>query len=767
MIFIRTIYILVLLTISTITLAQEISGTVKSSDGAPIEYANVVLLNSQKVFLCGVTSAGDGGFVFGNGAHGDDVVYVVTSYVGMRSDTLKIGTYTRMPLTIVLHEDSDIIGEIIVKGTRRLFKNERDMITANVQNTILARAGSLDKLLNQIPFVSGGDGSYNVFGRGSAIVYLNNRRVYDENVLKSLNSDQIKKVQVITNPGSRYPADVKSVIKIFTTDNPDGLGGNVYTNLITGRKVSNIDGASVVCNLGKWQFSGGLGYGNYNTREYTHDDASILTATPKEYTNDAQLDYDMKYIDGNLGMMYEFSPQHSLGLNARITQYRHKHYLNMESIDHFTNGVNDFHESGNNSSLNKPTQWLFNMFYTLTAGKTHIDITNDLMTGRQRRSMNYVEASNSSVATNNKSDYLMNSLVVDLGTQISSKISLNYGGELTFSKNEQTFSFSEKDINTEMSMNASKSSQWLGAAFASIGWTLGKLYVDAGLRYEYADWTYDEGGRKSKVYNNVFPTLNVSYNPNENTSLSMGFRQTIARPNYGQLNDNIEYQSRYYYIQGNSMLEPSITNSINLLASYKNLRFIGSLDFVDDDITMPRTVFDNTVDVIFSKATNMSHYMRWNAGVNWWHGFGIYTPYLELGIGGQDFSYMHLGNKRHYNRPFVNFKVHNTLNFKNNLSVNLFVDYYGKNYSLFSETTERWSSELSISKNIGKFFLQLSLNNMFCPRSRTSTTYCNWISDATHSDSDNRNVTLFVSYTFNYKQKKRNIGTKTSELNRF
>ena len=641
------------------------------------------------------------------------------------------------------------------------------MITANVQNTILAKAGSLDKLMNQIPFVSGGDGSYNVFGRGGAIVYLNNRRVYDENVLKSLNSDQIKKVQVITNPGSRYSADVKSVIKIFTIDNPDGLGGNVYSNLIAGRKFSNIDAVSVVCNSGKWQFSGGMGFGDYRMREYTQDDASILTATRKKYTNDAQLDYDMKYIDGNLGVIYEFSPQHSLGFNTRITQYRHKHYLNMKSIDHFTDNVDDFHESGDNSSQNKPMQWLFNMFYSLTAGKTRIDITNDLMTGKQHRSMDYIEASNSSVTTNNKSDYLMNSFVADLNTKVSEKVSLNYGGELTYSRHKQNFNFSEENINTEMSVSASKSSQWLGAAFASIGSSFGKFYIDAGLRYEYADWTYDEDGTMSRVYNNLFPTLNVSFNPNENTSLSLGYRQTIARPNYGQLNDNIEYQSRYYYVQGNSMLEPTVTNSINLLASYKNLRFIGSLDFVDDDIAMLRTVYGNEGDVIFSKAANMSHYMRWNACVNWWHGFGIYTPYLEFGIGGQDFSYMYIGNMRHYNHPFVNFKVHNTFNFKNNLSINLFVDYYGKNYSLFRESTKQWNSELSMSKNIGKFFLQLSLNNMLCPRSRTSTTYCDWISDATHSNSDRRNVTLLVSYTFNYKQKKRGLNTKTSEVNRF
>lgn len=752
--------------IPSLAMAQDINGAVRGDDGMPMEYANVVLYDADMKYVSGVTTSIDGSFAFKSNAANTGKAFVVTSYVGMKSDTLSIDASTPMPLTIVLHDDSEVIGEVVVKGTRRLFKNENDIITANVQNTILAKAGSLDKLMNQIPFVSGGGGSYNVFGRGAAIVYLNNRRVYDENVLKSINSDQIKKVQVITNPGSRYPADVKAVIKIFTTDNPNGLGGNVYANLMVGRKFSNIDGASVVCNSGKWQFSGGLGYGDYSTREYTQDDASILTTPLKRYTNDVALDYDMTYYDGNVGMMYEFSPQHSLGFNTRLTQYRHKQSMDMKSIDHYTGDINDFHESGENSSLNKPTQWLTNMFYTLTSGKTRIDITNDLMTGRQRRSMDYAEASNSSVATNNRSDYLMNSLVMDFGTQLTEKLSFNYGAELTYSHHKQTFTFSEENINTEMNVSQSSSNQWLGAAFATVGSSLGKFYIDAGLRYEYAHWKYEEAGKMTRVYNNLFPTLNVSFNPNESTSISVGFRQTIARPSYGQLNDNIEYQSRYYYVQGNSMLEPTITNSVNLLASYKNLRFIGSLDFVSNDIAMPRTVYGTDGNVIFSKATNISNYKRWNAGINWWHGFGIYTPYLELGVGGQDFSHTYLGERHHFNHPFVNFKVHNTFNLSS-ISINLFVDYTGKNNYLFRETSEQWSTELSASKSIGPLFVQLSLNNMLCPRSRTSTTRCDWIDDSTRSSSDNRNVSLFLSYTFNYKQKKRNTGTKTSEVNRF
>ena len=49
-------------------------------------------------------------------------------------------------------------------------------------------------------------------------------------------------------------------------------------------------------------------------------------------------------------------------------------------------------------------------------------------------------------------------------------------------------------------------------------------------------------------------------------------------------------------------------NSINMLASYKNLRLIGSLDFVNDDIAMKRSLLGESKDIVLSQATNISNY---------------------------------------------------------------------------------------------------------------------------------------------------------------
>ena len=362
--------IISLLVISPVTLSaqeQKIEGIVYDNNGNVVEFANVVQVDSCMHFVTGTTTSPKGTFSLPI-QRKKNTGYLITSYVGMSSDTISLAKTFQQPLHIILKNKSTEIGEVVVKGKRSLFKNENDIITANVQNTILAKAGSLDNLMNQIPFVSGGGGEYNIFGRGGAVVYLNNSKVYDANILKTINSDRIKKVQVITNPGSRYSSDVKAVIKIFTVDNPDGLGGNAYTSITKGRKFSNNEGASVVYNSGKWQLTGGIGHANYKTQEYTEDRTSVISEPNLLYTNNTTLDYDMTFLDGNLGITYQPSAQQTIGFNTRITKYEHNHTIDDAIINHYTDGVNDFHTDGINKSKNVPIQWLTNTFYTLSLG---------------------------------------------------------------------------------------------------------------------------------------------------------------------------------------------------------------------------------------------------------------------------------------------------------------------------------------------------------------------------------------------------------------
>ena len=752
--------------------AQDIHGVVFDADHHPLEFANMAIYGDSGKFVKGTISDEKGMFQILLPPQKNSY-RLITSYAGMKSDTLQIsGGGAVGNITIELSYDSRMINEVKVVATRQIFRERGDVITADVEHSILSKSGTLDRLMNQIPFVSGSEGTYNVFGRGQAELYINGRKVYDTDELKLLTSDKVKSIEVITNPGTRYSSEVKSVIKIYTKDNQDGLGGNMTTYLQYGRKFSNFENVSLVYNHRKLQFLGSLSYNRIKMKEYAQDYSEILKDVPSVNGDDVAINYTGTAPRANFGFNYNYTKKSFLGLNTSLSLNKLYNDIDLKSIYHRTGDVTDFNSNAYGRSGNKPLQWISNAYWDTNIGKTGIEVTNDFLLGRRRNTFAYYEETSASVNTNNVMHYLMNSTIVNANTPIVQGLSLNYGAELTFSRDRQNFGFDEEHITTGLADTGNEQRQFLNAEYINLDMGKGKWNVSAGLRYEYTKENYYEGGKKSdaqsRKYNDFFPNVNIGYTPIPMMNFSLGYRRTIKRPAYAVLNDNIQYNSRYAYIQGNSMLKPEYTNSINMLASYRNLHLIASYEKVEKTIMSAKSVYGTSKDIILSKTENMPDFEKLSVGINWWDHFGFYTPYLEFNIGKQNFSYVYMGKDNKYDTPLYNFKIHSTFALPENYNIMVFLDYYGKNYDLFREHTKRWGSQLSISKSFAKgWSAQLSCNNLFCSGKYSSITYCDWIKDATQNDRDYQNVSLLVAYHFNNKSVKHNVQTKTSEIRRY
>lgn len=89
-------------------------------------------------------------------------------------------------------------------------------LVANVEQTPLAKMGTLNDMLGQLPFITTDGNSVKVFGRGVPIYYVDNRRILRQEELKRIVPSQIKKVEIIMAPGPEYPSGTESVIRITT-----------------------------------------------------------------------------------------------------------------------------------------------------------------------------------------------------------------------------------------------------------------------------------------------------------------------------------------------------------------------------------------------------------------------------------------------------------------------------------------------------------------------------------------------------------------------
>ena len=199
--------------------AQTISGKLIDENSQPLSYANVVLLSlPDSAFVSGTISGEDGAFKL-----------EATS----RNQILKISTIgyktVYKPIapanlgTVQLVADAQQLGEVVVEADLPKTRVKGNAMVTTVTGSVLEKAGTGNDLLDKIPGLSAKDGSVNVFGSGAAEIYINGRKMRNSSELDQLSSDDIKSVEVLRNPGARYDASVKAVVRIIT-QKPQGEG---------------------------------------------------------------------------------------------------------------------------------------------------------------------------------------------------------------------------------------------------------------------------------------------------------------------------------------------------------------------------------------------------------------------------------------------------------------------------------------------------------------------------------------------------------------
>ena len=154
--------------------ATRYKGTVLDETGQPLPYANVALLSPRDstVITGGVTNE-SGLFVIPCDQSGvlARITYVGYCPVYRHCKTPHLGTIKMQP-------DQYTLGSVTVKGERPQYQTRGNSIVTNVAGTILERLHSTNELLLQVPgVVALPDGTLTVFGRGTPIYYLNNRKV--------------------------------------------------------------------------------------------------------------------------------------------------------------------------------------------------------------------------------------------------------------------------------------------------------------------------------------------------------------------------------------------------------------------------------------------------------------------------------------------------------------------------------------------------------------------------------------------------------------
>ena len=443
--------------------------------------------------------------------------------------------------------DTQILGEVIIKGNLPKTRIKDDALVTTIQNSPLAHAGTANDVLGRVPGVIKNGESIEVLGKGSPIIYINGRQMRNASELDQLSSASIKDVEVITTPGAQYDASVNSVIRIKTVKPVgEGFGFNSRTVLGVAHYIYGLEELNFNYRKNGFDLFGMLEYDNNRDRQNntmvqnTYSKSLINQATSSRRFNQSQL------YAGKLGMNYMFDDRHSLGFiydfSYRPTTTRNDSYTSL-SVDELLE--NELTTADTTDLHNR--QHLVSGYYNGSWGKWQLDVNADVLWNNQDKDQQVNEMATDTDNRIFSTDNQVDSRLYAAKAVVSRPLwngKLSFGTEWSFIRRTDLYTSQESFIND----SDTKLNEDNGAGFVELSQRFGKVTAMVGLRYEHMDSRYYEGGKKmeeqSRTYDNLFPSVMVSF-PIRDVRMRVNYTRKITRPAFSQLNGNVVHKPIY------------------------------------------------------------------------------------------------------------------------------------------------------------------------------------------------------------------------------
>ena len=567
----RISWMLSLIVMAVSMQAQTLSGKLVDEKNQPLAYANVVLLQADSTFVSGTITDETGGFQLQKDENGK---LVRISSIGYATIYKKVNGSDFG--TIRMASDAQLLGEVVVKGNLPVTRVKGDALVTSVAGTLLEKAGTAEDLLDKIPNVTAENGSVKVFGRGTPEIYINGRKVRDNNELDRLESDNIKSVEVINNPGARYDASVTSVIRIITKKaQGDGFGFNNRTYVSYNEKWTGLEQIDMNYRTGGFDFGGMVRY--WNTYRIEDKVQNKYTYLDKEWREEIQSvgENRMERLGTQLSVNYTFNPNHSIGVRHDFTRSPDTNANWTADDDIYRDNQLEEREHTTMGAYGQNHRHTLNAYYAGKVSDWSIDFNVDGMWYKGHES-DWNNSTYQLIGQDEQTLYV-NSIMQNTHKLYATKLvlthplaggSLSFGGEYSYSKRTNLYTNPQDLVNDD----DSHSIEDIASAFVEYGRQMGKVSLQAGVRYEHMvfDYYVQNVYRKdlSRSTGDFFPSLALSF-PIGKVQMQLGYAKDIQRPSFGELSAEVTYNNRYTYQTGNPLLLPMTTDNISLNAIYR------------------------------------------------------------------------------------------------------------------------------------------------------------------------------------------------------
>lgn len=577
----KKILLLAIVLLPAAAFSQSITGKIKQS-GNGVSYVEIIAMKDQKKQT--TISDEKGNYSLKLLENGNYNIKLIQDVAELSSTNVAVNGDLKQDFFIEEKKERQIEG-VTVTARKKLIERKADRLVFNVASSVASQGMDGADALATTPLVKVDDNSgVSIAGKSGVSVMINERILNLSSAelityLKSLRSENIEKIEVITAPPSKYEAQGNSgLINIVLKKNQNlGWNGSLTTSFQQQTYSGFSNSATINYQNEKMRSSLKLRQSKYEKHSFEN---YRITGVEGLKSHDDRRDFG-DGLGANLSIDYQLGKKSNIGF---IYDYGFGH-SNMDvenTSDYFQNDNYTGTLATYAEHRAKSTQQMLSAYYDFKFGKqdNKLSITGNYFSNVPETTIDFTTTENSGnrfiVKSPSLVDYKIYSGQADLTlpyqfakTEAGVKFTnfdnnssifyqnLNNGNYETDPLKSNEFEYNEKNYAAYFSLEKSFNEKWS---------------AKAGLRYEYSTvngYSLTSGEQSESSYGKFFPTAYVSYKSNENNTFSINYSKRINRPGFRAINPYRWYININSFFTGNPLLKPSINHNFEFSHVYK------------------------------------------------------------------------------------------------------------------------------------------------------------------------------------------------------
>ncbi len=573
---------------------SQITGTITNSKGDGIFYATVALHNrADSSVVMGESTDAAGKFVLKNIPDGAYFMQVnMLGYLDQQVSELNLPADNRKDFKLRLEDDAKTLATVEVIAKAPLLEQRADRLIVNVENNIASLNMNLLDVMKKVPGVLVVGDKLRMAGQSNVTILLNGKTTKYMDVdalLKDIPGDNVKRVEVIHQPGAEFEAEgTGPIINIITKKNSlFGTNGSFNAGVGKGENWRYRTGLNLSHYQGNVNINGGVGLG----RNAWYEQLDLVRKVGNDtYTQTSINPNPSDYLQANLALDWDLTERHRLGFSSRWNGNKRDYFIkNITVVDFADASDGDLRLLTDNRRKGDWNMFSINPYYSFeidTMGqKLDFDVNYARIVNDASNLLNPVELNFNVPFPDQFYEQPGNTEIytasLDYAYPLTKDVKLQVGGRYSTADLDNDLRSFLEDSTGVLQPNILQSNHYLFeedilAGYAKMDWKAGKWTGTAGLRYEDSQstgYSVTLDSTQKRHIGKLFPSASLSREVTKKLGAALAYSYRIDRPHYGDLNPFVYYLDNYTYDRGNPRLRPSLTHSTKFSLMYENQPF--------------------------------------------------------------------------------------------------------------------------------------------------------------------------------------------------